>query len=150
MSKVTRADWAAQVPVSGIIGTLPSSDGVTDIGELKAASFATGQYPQWNGAKFIGAVPPSSTGAILSKSLIYPFVTWSSNSLLPLESTTGIAYVPDVNVGDFVMTGISISLPYVLMQAQCLISGQIQYLASNMSPSTVTLNNGVQQTWMIK
>ena len=101
MSKVSRADWSAQVPASGIIGVIPAANlpstpsGAGDIGSLKAAGFSPGTVPLWNGSKFIPSPLPGGspvTGLKLTQQ--YPYIAWSPTTLRALESTEASVLLP--------------------------------------------------------
>lgn len=74
MPKTVRSDWAAQVPAGGIVGEIPGSQLTSiDISKVKAAGFASGKVPIWNGSRFVPTslpvvpptpVPPTPTDQI--------------------------------------------------------------------------------------
>lgn len=82
MSKVTRADFAllaGGVDWANITGKPSSFGGTTDIGDLTGAGFGIGQYPAWNGKKFLPATIPDD-----------PTPSDTGLNILPLD-TIGVA-----------------------------------------------------------
>ena len=100
MPKVTRADWAAQVPANGIVGVIPAANipagiGVTDIGQLKAAGFPKGSVPQWNGSRFVAADQPSSSSSTSNETGIIPV---NSPGVATRRQPPGLPYGPTQDV----------------------------------------------------
>lgn len=66
MSHVRIADWAANVPFSGILNPPAGLGQTTDIGQLTGAGFSIDDIPKWNGTKFVPSseTPGGGSGAI--------------------------------------------------------------------------------------
>ncbi len=158
MSKVSRADWAAQVPAEGIVGVIPegklpaSSGGVTDIGQLTGKGFSGGQIPVWSASqkKFVpGSIPspaPSTGAQLTTLSLL---LSWAGATLRPLESVVTPLAIPIATANSRVFIDPPAGEDYVFYQGQVLNAPVVQFKATNMSPSIIALVDQVYQVWVL-
>ena len=156
MSKVSRSDWAAQVPASGIQGVIPAANlpstgaGTTDIGTVKGAGFSPGQVPIWNGGKFVpGNLPvvPTASGVTITSQL--PYIAWTPSSLRSLESTEVTVPLPGVTMTSLVFVAPLPGLDYLWFRAVVLSPGQVVITATNMSGVVVALVDSTYQVFVL-
>jgi hypothetical protein len=91
MSHARRADWAATVPWSGILG---KPELTTDIAEVGGYGFAPGQIPVWNGAMFI----PGNSGGGYSGPVVDSPLTMTGPAMLG-RSYVGTGEIQEITVG---------------------------------------------------
>jgi hypothetical protein len=152
MSKVSRSDWAAQVPASGIIGVISAANLPTtppsgvDMGSLTGKGFKVGQVPVWNGKKFIPADLPAPAGSV---TFVSAEVLWAEHDLRPLESTTQGVVVPGVTLDSVVFVQNVALGDYVVLLAKVVAAGFINILATNINPAPITLLDGLYAIWIV-
>lgn len=148
MSWVARASWAAGCPWLGITGK-PETFGVTDIGQLKAAGFAIGQAPKWNGSRFVPFTPtgtsPTPPAGYVLPSLIY--FTWDIPEILPLQTAYEDFNFNGVVPGQPVVCGVQFDPGFCLTQARVITINTVRLYATNMDAVPITLGEG---TWAIQ
>jgi hypothetical protein len=156
MSRVSRADWAAQVPASGIIGVLPAAhlpptpSGAVDIGSLKAAGFIPGSIPLWNGSQFVPAplpLVPAVTGLTLTSQ--YPFISWVPSTLRSIESTEVAVALPGATMGSLVFVASVPGQDYLWFQARMTSLGLATITTTNMSGDVIALVDGTYQVFVL-
>jgi len=152
MSKVSRADWAAQVPATGIQGIIPAANLPTtppsgvDMGSLTGKGFKTGQIAVWNGKKFVPADLPVPAGAVTFVSFN---LFWTERDLRPLESTTQGVVVAGVTLNSQVFVQNSGLGSYVVLSAVVNAAGLITVRATNINPAPITLLDGPYSAWIV-
>ena len=154
MSHVARADWAAQVPASGIQGVIPATNlpatptGSIDISQVKAAGYAPGQIPVWNGSRFVPGnlpvVPPGGSGT----TFVTPVITWGA-TLRPLESTEQSLSLPGVLANSQVFVPAPTGQDYLFFRAKVTAAPTVLITATNMSGSNVTLIDGGYKIFVV-
>jgi len=156
VSRVSRADWAAQVPASGIVGVVPAKNiptvppGSTDIGSLKASGFTPGSVPLWNGSKFVPVplpVIPTTPGLTLTSQ--YPFINWTLGSLRPLESTEEPIVVPGATMSSLLFVAPLPGFDYLWFRARVTSVGQATVEVTNMSGDVVALTDQTYQVFVL-
>lgn len=148
MSKVSRADWAATTPWSGITDK-PASFGVSDIGELTGIGYADGQIPIYSrssgrfrpGSRLAPSPAPTPTPSGLSS--IEIFVTWDCPSLHALQTAT-----EDFDfVGAFVSQPVIVGAPFsdqnVQISASIVDLNIARISVTNMGLSDLDLGVGI-------
>lgn len=155
MPKVTRADWAAQVPAKGIIGVIPGSNlpgTIPDIGQIPAAGFLPGNYPKWNGSKFVPGVlpappkPPPTPSTEITP--IQPFLTWDVATLRPLESDRIQISLTGINMNMQIVVGAPIGTDFLFFVAQVIAPDTIEIIATNMSGDVISLPSTTYNMWV--
>ena len=152
MSKVSRADWAAQVPATGLLGIIPAANLPTtppsgvDIGSLTGKGFQVGQIPTWNGKKFVPADLPVPAGGVTFVSID---VEWSDTTLRPLESSTQGVTVPGVTINSQVFLQSAPMGDFVTLTAKVVAPNFIRVIATNLNPEPITLVDGLYPTWIV-
>jgi hypothetical protein len=152
---VSRANWAASSPWSGITGKPAFPGGASDIGQLTGTGFANKQVPVWNSVqrKFVpanisgiaGYTPPSSSptdGDYIEISFI-----WDAPSLLPLQS----AYEDFPMIGavpaDPVAYGVFADLQLVQVTVNVFQNDSVRITLANMNSITVDLGETI---WKVR
>lgn len=137
MAKISRADWAASVPWSGITGK-PSAFGPTDISELTANGYVNGQYPSAVSQRLKPTtlvLPPAPTPdpvppAPASISKLY--VTWDMPTLHALQTAQEEFTFIGANPGMAVLVGGPLDTTFVNLSAYCYDFNQVRILATNL------------------
>lgn len=152
MSKVSRSDWAAQVPATGILGVIPAANLPTtppsgvDMGSLTGKGFKVGQIPVWDGKKFAPMDLPVPAGAVTFTSIN---LAWTEHTLRPLESTTQGVVVPGVTLNSQVFVQNVALGNYVTLTAKVVAAGFVNVIATNINPAPITSLDGLYPTWII-
>lgn len=156
MSKVSRADWAAQVPASGIIGVIPTKNlpatpvAAVDIGSVTASGFPVGSVPLWNGSRFVPVflpvIPPAS-GLTLTTQL--PYISWTPSSLRSIESTEAAVVLPGATMNSLVFVAPVPGQDYLWFQARMTSPGQATITTTNMSGDVIALVDGTYQVFIL-
>jgi len=152
MSKVSRSDWAAQVPASGIQGVISPANLPTtvpsgvDIGNVTGKGFKSGQVPVWDGKKFVPADLPVPVGSV---TFVSTQVEWTDTILRPLESSAQGVTIPGVTMSSQVFVQNSTMGDYVALVAKVIAPNFIRLIATNLNPEPITLINGLYPTWIV-
>lgn len=148
MSKVSRADWSASTPWSGIVGK-PSTFGVTDISQLAAAGFSSGQVPRWNGAKFVPYTIPSSATPVTPPNPLPAQVqfSWDVPSILPLQSAYEDFPLIGAIPGEPIAHGVAFDPGFCLTFAYIFANDTVRLKVVNMDGVAVDLGLAV---WAIQ
>lgn len=137
MGKISRADWAASVPWSGITGK-PSSFGPTDISELTADGYRNGQYPSAVAGRLRATTlvfpptptpdPPAPSGGVTKT-----YVTWDIPSLHALQSAAEDFTIVGAMPGMAIVVGAAFDTTFLTLSAYCYDYDTIRIVATNMS-----------------
>lgn len=152
MSKVTRADWSATCPWSGISGKPSfSGGGVSDIGQLTGIGFANKQVPIWNTAlqKFVrssisGIAGYSPSSPSTSQQYIPAVqIEWNVPSLLPLQSAYEDFPLIGAVPGTPGAVGVPFDMQFCWIRADVIANDSVRITVTNLNSVTVDLGNGL-------
>ncbi len=150
MSKVSRADWAATTPWSGVTNkpAIPGA-GVTDIGQLTGNGYASGQYPRYNAAtkRFVPATlpPPSPPAPTPGGTTI--IVYWDVPNLHAWQSAWEEFTFPGAFIGAPVAVGPPFPNEFVTVFASVVSNDTVRITVTNLNLTDVDLGNG---SWSLR
>lgn len=149
MSKVSRADWAASVPYSGVTGKPPTVAGITDIGQLTGLAYGSNQYPRFDTltGRFRPATLPVAPTPTPTPAAAFQIVSWDAPSLLPLQSCWEDFSFIGVLVSQPIALGTPFPNEFVLATASVPAANVVRITVVNMSLATVDLAVG---SWTIR
>jgi hypothetical protein len=150
MSKTARSDWAASCPWGGITDKPAGLGGATDIGQLKAVGFTSGQIARWNGTKFVPyTIPPAPAPdpTPVSPLPAQEQFVWDTPSLLPLQSAYEDFPMLGALPGEPVAHGISFDPQFCWTDAKVIANDMVRLTVLNMNSVAVDLGAG---TWNIQ
>lgn len=146
MSKVTRADWAASTPWSGITDKPPAPPaGITDIGQLTGLGYQNGQYPRFNiltGRFHPATLPPTPAPTPTPGPGTFTIVSWDTPSLLPLQSAWEDFTVLGAYISQPIYLGTPFPDAFILAVATVPEANVVRITVTNMSLTTVDLGEG--------
>jgi hypothetical protein len=154
VSKISRADWAAQVPASGIVGQIPASALPASSG-LTGAGFPDGTIPVWSASQgmFVprpypsgGSSAPAASSTITALS---PLIVFGGVSLRPLESVEINQDLANVTANSQIFIASPVGQDFVFYTAKVFNAPMATIRVTNMSPSIVALVDQTYQVWVI-
>lgn len=147
MSKVARSDWSPPPRWRDILDK-PSSFGVTDIGQLSASGFSSGQIARWSGTKFVPYTIPSVTPVTPSNSLPAQVqFSWDVPSILPLQSAYEDFPLIGAIPGEPIAHGVAFDPGFCLTFAYIFANDTVRLKVVNMDSVAVDLGSAV---WSIQ
>jgi hypothetical protein len=149
MSKVSRSDYAASCPWSGIIGKPSNLGGATDIGQLTGVGFANNQVPRYNVSlgKFRPYTLPSPPSPVTPTNPLPAQIqiTWDAPSLLPLQSAFQDFPLIGALPGEPIAWGLSIDTGFCIPFACIAENDLIRLKLVNMDSVAVDLASTLWQ-----
>ena len=148
MSKVSRSDWSASTPWSGIVGK-PTSFGITDISQITAVGFSSDQVPRWNGSRFTPYTIPSSSTPVTPPSSLPSQVqfSWDVPAILPLQSAYEDFPLIGAVPGEPIAHGVAFDPGFCLTFAYIFANDTVRLKVVNMNSAPVDLGAAV---WSIQ
>lgn len=149
MSKVSRSDYAATCPWTGITGKPTNFGGVTDIGQLTGIGFGNNQVPRWNSTlgKFRPyTIPPTPSPVTPVNPLPTQIqITWDAPNILPLQSAYEDFPLIGAVPGEPIAWGLSMDTGFCLPYACITTNDLIRLKITNLDSVAVDLGSMLWQ-----